>query len=329
MLNRSHAFERQIYRIKELLERSSDSVTWNDHIPDPDSPSHLRQIDVTVRRGNKLTIVECRLSNRRQDVKWVEELLGRKQSLKAETVIAVASAGFTTLAREKAVRYGVILRDLRQLQEEEITSWSSRVSLVLYYFQYSEVTLHIRVSSQAVLKMISPEFVRELESRGVVQAAFNAAANQVAPLKMLATKDETQSYEFRVRIRPGQEVRLSGQRILDATLQSKVRLLSRPVSCTRVLRYGKPEETLGERETTLEQFSLGETSTVHHNDRIATHVDLSDVELPPLSQLRLFEVSSAEDLEHESFSIANPRAIRVAGHLKLSAISVSENAESG
>jgi hypothetical protein len=36
--------ERQVHRIHELLERSHDNVTWNDHIPDPDNPSQLRQI---------------------------------------------------------------------------------------------------------------------------------------------------------------------------------------------------------------------------------------------------------------------------------------------
>ncbi len=45
------SLERQICRIHELLERSRDDVTWNDHIPDPDNPTQLRQIDVTVRRS--------------------------------------------------------------------------------------------------------------------------------------------------------------------------------------------------------------------------------------------------------------------------------------
>jgi hypothetical protein len=83
-----------------------------------------------------------------------------------------------------------------------------------------------------------------------------------------------------------------------------------------VLRYGKPEQSIGEREITVEQFSMGETSVIHHNDRIATDIDLSDVGLPTLSQLRYFRVTSAEELEHESIAITNPQNLRVAGRLK-------------
>src|SRR5260221_12912264 len=100
------ALERQVSRIHELLERSCDVVTWDDHIPDPDNPRQRRQVDITVRRDGKLTIVECRLSRRRQNVKWIEELIGRRQSLGAQAIIAVASAGFTSGAQEQAARYG-------------------------------------------------------------------------------------------------------------------------------------------------------------------------------------------------------------------------------
>lgn len=326
MRNGSRAFERQIYRIKELLERSSDNVTWNDHVPDPDNPLQLRQIDVTVRRGGKLTIVECRLSKRRQDVKWIEELLGRKQSLEAETIIAVASAGFTTGAQKKAARHGVLLRDLRELREEEIIGWSSRVSLDLYYFQYSEVILSVRVSTQALSKIRPKEVVRQLESAGVLEAAFNAAARQLEPLRLLDAED-TRTFQFGVRIQPEQAVQLKGESILEVGLEGQVCLAVRPISCARVLRYGKPEESIDEREVTVEQFSMGETSIVHHNDRIATDIDLSEVQLPPLSQVRYFRVSSGEDLEHESFAITNLQRVRVAGRLKVRICAFPETAK--
>jgi len=82
----SKELERQVARIHELLERSNDVVTWDDHTPDPDNPGQLRQIDVTIRRDGQLTIIECRLSRNRQNVKWIEELIGRRQSLGAQDV---------------------------------------------------------------------------------------------------------------------------------------------------------------------------------------------------------------------------------------------------
>jgi len=108
----SEVFEQKIHRIHAMLEGSGADVTWNDHIPDPDNPTQKRQIDITIRRGKHLTLVECRLHQSPQDVNWIEELMGRRQSLIADAVIAVSSSGFTAGALSKAQRYGVIARDL-------------------------------------------------------------------------------------------------------------------------------------------------------------------------------------------------------------------------
>jgi HJR/Mrr/RecB family endonuclease len=111
----SDAFEQQIQRIYELLADSGAEVTWNENIPDPDNPSQPRQIDVTIRRAGTLTLIECRQHKSRQDVQWIEELIGRRISLGAQAVIAVSSSGFTAGARAKASKHGVILRDLPEL----------------------------------------------------------------------------------------------------------------------------------------------------------------------------------------------------------------------
>ena len=87
-------FEQQVERIHQLLEAEGSIVTWNDHIPDPDTPTQQRQIDVSVRRDGSLTLIECRIHKDPQDVKWIEELIGRRLSLKADAVIAVSSSGF-------------------------------------------------------------------------------------------------------------------------------------------------------------------------------------------------------------------------------------------
>jgi hypothetical protein len=42
-------FEQQIERIHQLVEDEGSTVTWNDHIPEPDNPSQPRQIDVSIR----------------------------------------------------------------------------------------------------------------------------------------------------------------------------------------------------------------------------------------------------------------------------------------
>ena len=201
------SLEQQIHRIHELLERSHENVTWNDHIPDPDNPEQLRQIDITIRRNGIFTIIECRLSKRAQNVKWIEELIGRRQSLRADTIIAVASAGFTTGAKRKAARYGVLLRDLRELSTEEIASWGGQIALMLYYYQYSDVKVAIGFQPQS--PDIDPAALKpELRSHGVLLSLFNAAAEQLDTLQLLA-KDDTRTFRFGLVVCPHGDITTS------------------------------------------------------------------------------------------------------------------------
>ncbi len=78
-------FEKKVEWIEFLLKDTGTEVKWNDRIPDPDNPGQERQIDVSIRRDNLLTIVECRLHSEPQDVRWIEELFGRRTSLNADS----------------------------------------------------------------------------------------------------------------------------------------------------------------------------------------------------------------------------------------------------
>lgn len=125
----SKSFEQQIHRIYELLEGSGAAVTWDDRIPDPDNPSQPRQIDITIRRHGTFALVECRDHQSRQDVQWIEELMGRRASLRADAIIAVSSSGFTAGALRKAKQFGIIPRGLRKLTEREVQGWGQQVTL--------------------------------------------------------------------------------------------------------------------------------------------------------------------------------------------------------
>jgi hypothetical protein len=141
----SKQLEQKIERIHRLLEVEGSTVTWNDHIPDPDNPDQMRQIDVTVRRDDFLTMIECRLRAKPQDVQWIEELIGRRISLKADAAIAVSASGFTKTAREKAAKYGIHLRDFATLTPEEIQNWGRKRTLRISFCEFAQVVLTLRM----------------------------------------------------------------------------------------------------------------------------------------------------------------------------------------
>jgi hypothetical protein len=320
------ALERQVHRIHELLVRSHTDVTWNDHIPDPDNPAQMRQIDITIRRDGELTIIECRLSRRRQDVKWIEELIGRRQSLGAQAIIAVASAGFTAGAQKKAARYGVLLRDLRQLSDEEIENWGEKVALTVYYYQYSDAVLGVGFAAESISRIDSAMVGRELRSHPVLQSVFNAVASQLDTLKLLANND-TRTIGVRILVRPDKAL-LSGEPVLEIGLECEARLVARHIASPGVFGYGQPTQCPTRREATVERFALAETSIVHHEDRIAIDIDLACAELPPLSQIRYIRTTSADELDYESFAISNPKCLYVtAGRIKVDLYAIHALAE--
>jgi len=131
-----------------LLRASGAEVIWNDRVNDPDNPGQLRQIDVSVKRGEDLSIIECRHHKRPQDVKWVEELYGRRTSLNAVQVIAVSSSGFTEGAKKKGDRLGVFLRSLVEISDKEAAQWGRRTDVILKYAAVSNIKIYFVCSDR-------------------------------------------------------------------------------------------------------------------------------------------------------------------------------------
>jgi Restriction endonuclease len=150
---KSEAFEQQIHRLHELVDGNDAEVKWNDHIPDPDNPAQPRQIDITIKRGDDVTLVECRLHKERQDVKWIEELMGRRSSLRAASVIAVSNSGFTKGAVTKAKAHGIFLRELDQLSPDEVRAWGCSIAMTLYYYEYKDLELSLLFQPQSIPKI--------------------------------------------------------------------------------------------------------------------------------------------------------------------------------
>ncbi|MDB6148182.1 MAG: hypothetical protein JWO45_1846, partial [Spartobacteria bacterium] len=158
MTTESADFERKIGRIHRLLEEDA-VVTWNDRIPDPDNPSQPRQIDITIRRDKKLTAVECRIHKAPQDVNWIEQLIGRRLSLRADAVIAVSASGFTQGAQAKAAQFGVILRDFDALTAGEVRDWGKlrKVRVIFYKFTENVISVTLPILLPRRPTMIDPE----------------------------------------------------------------------------------------------------------------------------------------------------------------------------
>ena len=305
----SDLFEQRIHRIHELLEGSDADVTWNDRVVDPDQPSRRRQIDVTVKRDGRLTFVECRLHRERQDVQWIEELVGRRQSLGAHSVVAVSASGFTTGAIAKATRYGVLLRDLRDLSDDDVRKWGSSITLTLYFFAYSDVVLTLAFSAESLARVDEMRILDELARHPVLTSMFNAAARLVGQklIPAVEEKDLVANFGFRLGL---DGLALCGERVADFAVRGKARMVClRPSALVQT--YGAPRQGLATNDAIVENYNLGETAIIHDGSRISTHLDLSALRLPPLHQFRYVSVIGQETLDHEVLSINGLDTLRV------------------
>lgn len=305
----SELFEQRIHRIHELIEGFDAEVTWNDRVIDPDQPFRRRQIDVTVKRHGRLTIIECRLHGSPQNVKWIEELIGRRQSLGAHAVIAVSASGFTKGALSKARRHGVQLRDLRELSDDDVREWGRSIELSLYFFAYSDVELTITLSTESLCRIDTLQARNELEQRGIIVTVFNQAANLVGQKLIPAVEDQnlTVRFGFRGEFSP---FTLCGEPVLGFAVRGKARMVSQRLSAD-IAAYGAPSQNFATRDAIIERYDVGETAIVHDGWRISTHIDLSALNLRPLHQLRYVRVNGKETLDHEVFSISGYEGLYV------------------
>jgi len=298
----SKSFEQEIHRVYEFLEGSGVPVTWDDRIPDPDNPSQPRQIDITIRRDGKLTLVECRHHRSRQNVKWIEEMIGRRLSLRADSVIAVSSSGFTSGALSKAKQHGIITRDLRTLTEREIRDWGRQIALTLYFYEYSELEVSLYLDSGSIPKLDMDVLQSEIAAHSGTQSLFNAAAQQLGTANPLKSENVGRIVEFNLLIGLG-GFRLSGQLVRQVRFRGKAALISQEIGSPAVVAYGSPEYDPAHRRTKVENFSLGKTSIIHEDERISIFLDVSQLKVGPCWQFRFFRMTGSDEVEHEALEL--------------------------
>jgi hypothetical protein len=273
----STRLEQRVEQIHRLLEGQDAEVTWNDRIPDPDNPNQARQIDVTIRRDGCLTLVECRLHKEPQDVMWIEELIGRRASLRADAVIAVSASGFTVGAQRKAEQFGIILRHFSALTAEEVQNWGTKRSFSLTFIDFSNVLLTFKMRDGNLPR---PPTVTDMAGRPINWRPFFYELMDAAERKL------GDSNRVQISCKCLEPMRVGGIEPLSVTAQSTVRRIIRPVTLASVVIYSGLDESEIQSPAYLGQYDLGESEIIEAGDRVSAVVDLSQITVPATSFLR-------------------------------------------
>jgi hypothetical protein len=263
-------FELQIARIQSALAGAKAKVRWNDRFPDPDNPSQLRQVDITIRRDKTLAIVECRYHSRPQDVKWIEELYGRKVSLNADTVIGVSSAGFTKGATEKARRLGVFLRSLSELSDQEIQSWGKRTKVTISHMRFFDLRF-LAVTSD-IVALPDVEHLEMLRGPGGRPFDFSSAISNVA--KGLDERNIPEG-PFTIQLHLT-DTTLGSMPVTEAILSARFKWVHRDVRLPFVMVYGASQDVLS-AESLIEKNTYSRSEIYHTPDGAFPVIDISSL----------------------------------------------------
>lgn len=297
MTKKSDNFELQIHRIYELLNQKGSKVTWDDKISDPDNPNQPRQIDISIKRDNKLTIVECRIHKKSQDVKWIEELIGRRSSLKADAVIAVSSSGFTQGAYLKAKKYGVILRDLLTLTEQEIKAWGHKTKVRLSFMVYSQVEIDLDFDLQGLQLPATDIIIKNLKKSDALYRIFEMASDVIEE-KNPTGKQANFKGEFST-----EDFSFSGIKIETVKFTSGVSRITQFLEITSVVAFDAPEIKADKRKVHIENVDFGDFHITKSSNKVSVAADLSSIACPPNSQFLHIGFDFGRVVNMESFEI--------------------------
>lgn len=123
MSRRSNEFQRLITGIYDAMTSvEGGNVSESAILTEPSGIP--REIDVLIEKklyGHNLRIaVECRDRFRKDDVEWIDSLLGKYKNLEVHKIIAVSRSGFSASAKQKASDNGI---EVKTLEECLDTDW--------------------------------------------------------------------------------------------------------------------------------------------------------------------------------------------------------------
>lgn len=119
-------FEELVGRIEHALAGANVAVKSPDRIPSLIT-RRKREVDASLRArigsSELLITIECRKRKAAQDVTWIEQLGCKKHAIGAARTIAVTSTAFSADAIIAAAHYGIDLRILSEITEQDVQSW--------------------------------------------------------------------------------------------------------------------------------------------------------------------------------------------------------------
>lgn len=213
-MEKGKEFESLVTYISKCLYKRA-VVTPDDKLVDKDT-GRKRQIDISIRLADGptefLAIVEARDRSRKVDVRYLEEVKSKKESVGADKAIIVSKVGFAQTAVKKAQAYGIDLFTLEEALREnwsqafslfhEFVRWSYGCDFVFDFFDMEK--LYIRPSKEFITSLrTEPKKRIILDFNGKPKYTAKKLANQIVQnpdIKRKVDSESDKKHDMRVSV---------------------------------------------------------------------------------------------------------------------------------
>jgi hypothetical protein len=155
MIQKGQFLEMMIANLQSYLGPEGVEVKLREKFYNPESGKQIGEIDITV-RGEFGTSrfffgVECRdrPADGPQGLPWIREIVGKKQQLRPDKMIAVSSTGFTDDAKDFADQNNIDLITIGEPTEVILKEWFQ-----LFYLSYTDY--HYDITAPVTLNLVDP-----------------------------------------------------------------------------------------------------------------------------------------------------------------------------
>lgn len=248
--------EKLVMQLETALANDNAMITSNEEIPDVVT-GEPREVDVAVRTGagssHLLVIIECRDRKGKQDVRWIEELSGKRRSVGADKAVAVSRNGLSAQALLKAKDLGIAVARIQDVSIEDIRSWCQFDGITLHQFvvKFEEFSIGLDPSAAKQSGPVKdPMFIRKISGeRCTVLDVWNSI---IGILKQKGNDlydgiaSDSSRRERQVRVSYANpddcyQIEIDGQRvdIKEIKVRAEFWLEDRVVPPTRIFTYGQ------------------------------------------------------------------------------------------
>lgn len=179
MSKQTNAFQQLIHYIYEKIENDNATVTESAMLFEQNVDEKIpREVDVLIEKtinGKQVRIaVECRDREVKDDIQWVDCLIGKYLNLEVQKVIAVSNSGYSKSAQLKAAANGIELKTLQEALDIDFNNEFIKLGIVT-------------IANNFKLKQVTFEFLKPFKDKPTPQLQVFKDENQISTLDELVS----------------------------------------------------------------------------------------------------------------------------------------------